>query len=259
MSNGQHPVDLLPELALGVLPRAESERVEAHLRECETCTAEFDEMAAVSKLLPYAVEEFGPAPGLMDGVFARIRDERPTATVPAEEAQPMPANVISFRQRLPRWRWVGAVAASAAALLVAGAALGFALGDEQPDAAAPLQAAAVRAAADGTLRVARSESNGMRASVVQAPRSRSAYIQVSGLPAAPEGKAYQAWFSEDGKTFEPSDVFPDGEGAWVPAEGEVAGYAVMGVTLEDEDGATSPTLPGVIFIDLTKSTAMRWR
>lgn len=259
MTSEQHPVDLLPELALGVLPKAEAATVEAHVRDCETCSAEYEEMAGVARLLPYAVEEFGPSPGLMDGVFARIRGEAPIPTVPAGEAPPMPANVIPFRQRLPRWRWVGAVAASAAALAVAGGALGFALGDEQPDAAAPLQAAAVRAAADGTLRVARAESDGLRASVVHAPGSRSAYIQVGGLPTAPAGKAYQAWFSKDGKAFEPSELFADGRGAWVPAEGDLAGYAVMGVTLEDDDGATTPTLPGVIFIDLTKAVALRWR
>ncbi len=252
-----HPLDLLPEFVLGVLPEADAVSVRLHLVDCGACTAEWQAMAGVARLLPLAAEEVRPSAGLRAAIGQRIQNER-EASQQAATGVAARGNVTQFRAR-NRWAWAGAAAASAAALLLVGGALGFALQDSEPDPVVSLQAQAIRAAAGGTLRVARAEAGGLRAAVVQAPSARSAYIQVEGLPQAQAGKAYQAWFSKDGKAFEPSGLFADGRGTWAPAQDELGNYAVMGITLEGAGGSSTPTLPGVIFVDLTQSVALRLR
>jgi hypothetical protein len=65
--------ELLPELALGVLPAAERDEVERHLRWCAGCRKEASELGSAAATLAFALE---PAPlpaGLVDRVVGRIR------------------------------------------------------------------------------------------------------------------------------------------------------------------------------------------
>ena len=58
----------------------------------------------------------------------------------------------------------------------------------------------------------------------------------------PEGKAYQAWFTRDGASFEPSTVFSTRQGGvWLPATAALDQYAAIGFTIEDDAGAKQPT------------------
>jgi anti-sigma-K factor RskA len=73
----------------------------------------------------------------------------------------------------------------------------------------------------------------------------SAVLVVDDLAAAPAGKTYQAWVVEgqtqiSGGTFDTSD-----DRAIVPLAEPVPDGAVVGVTVENAGGASSPTLPMV--------------
>jgi hypothetical protein len=112
----------------------------------------------------------------------------------------------------------------------------------------------LQAAAQGTLSVARGESGGVTASFVRAPGQSEGFAWVQGMPALPEGKAYQAWFTRDMKHFEPSSVFDTASGGvWLPAAGPLSDYAAMAFTIEDDHGAQAPTGEPFVVVDLTKA------
>ncbi len=268
MTDHDHPVEFLPELALGVLSTVEAGRINEHLASCAACRAEYEEMARVAQLLPLAAEVIEPAPESRERLLERIRLEPESvaaisipegaAPLPLTRA-PRPTEPTIIRPR--RWQWTGAIAASAAAILVGGTALGYALrgGDDgRLKTESARQAQVVEAAGRGDLRVTSTISGTMRASVVRAPGAAEAFIWVEGMPALPAGKRYEAWFTHDGKTFEPSTVFATGEGGvWLPARDAIDSYAAVGLTIEDEGGATVPSGAPFVTVDLTKSVRVR--
>lgn len=252
-----HPVDLLPELALGVLGDRDAAPVLAHINSCDSCSTEYREMAKVAALLPLATEEFEPAPELKDALMTRIASEQAS---PFQAGRiRTPSNVMPIGAR---WR-IGAIAAAAAALLVvAGGLAGFALrggpDDSELKATSALQAQVVQAAADGTIAVAHGANEaGAEASVVRAPGATAAFVSVSGFPPLPAGKAYQAWYTPDGASFEPSGIFTaTGQGTWLGSRNPVEDYAAMGFTIEDKDGALQPSTAPFVIVDLSKAVRM---
>lgn len=245
-------MEYLAELALGALSGDEAAAVRAHLAGCSDCAAEYEEMARVASLLPLAAEDVAPPAGIKESVFARIAQDRPPTAAPAGIRSPRAVPV----------RWLGGIAAGIALLLVAGGAIGFALRGDGSEAGlkatASLQARALQAAAQGTLKVAHGEQGGASASVLIAPGVDQVFAVMAGLPPLPSGKAYQAWFTKDGATFEPSRVFTTAEGgAWLPAAGDADAYAAMGLTIEDAGGATAPSSAPFIVVDFTKSVRAR--
>jgi hypothetical protein len=65
--------DLLPELAVGVLPLAERDRVERHLRWCAGCRKEAGELGAAAATFGFALAPVTPAADLGDRVVERVR------------------------------------------------------------------------------------------------------------------------------------------------------------------------------------------
>jgi anti-sigma factor RsiW len=250
---GPHPLDLLAELALGGLDETEAAGVERHVAGCATCAAELAELRRVVQFLPYAGDDLAPRPALREALLSRIADEGQEAATPAG-APSAPRRGIAV---LHPWRWAGAAAAAAIGLVVAGAAFGYALrapgAELQREAGRGSQLA--QAAVEGTLFVTRAEHDGARAAVVRAAGSREAYVWVAGLPPLPAGKAYQAWFTRDGQTFEPSAVFT-GAAAWAAANDSIDGYAALGLTIEDADGAQAPTMAPIVVVDLTRTVRL---
>jgi len=71
----------------------------------------------------------------------------------------------------------------------------------------------------------------------------SAVLVLDDLSTVPSGKTYQAWVVE-GKTPVPAGTFDERGGhAVVPIPQRVPDGAVVAVTIEDEGGARTPTLP----------------
>jgi len=239
-----HPVDYLPELAMGVLPPAEAERIAAVVAQCADCREELNTLSRAIGLLPAVVEEETPSPELRAALLGQIAQERTAAPIDLAERR--------------RQRSVYAFAAAAAAVLalIAGGFAGYVLrgGGTEPER----EQAVVEAAARGELLVASFRDATLATTLVRAPGRSEAFVWVENLPALPEGKAYQAWFTRDFEEFEPSDVFTVGDGgAWLAARDSIDGYLAMGLTIEDRDGADEPTMAPFVVIELQRSARTR--
>lgn len=226
---------------MGVLPEGEAAPLHVHLAACSACGEEFAEMMRVTALLPFAAEDAAPDPEVRSGLMLRIGRE-PVA---------LPARGPSS---LPR-RWLLPAAAGIALIVGVGALAGFLAGAAADDSHTdPRPARVVEAAANGTLRSTHIEQDGLRATFVRAPGERHGFVWVEGMPQLPPGKAYQAWFTRDGRVFEPSTVFLKATGGvWLPAQGDISGYALIGFTVEDRDGASRPSQEPFAVLDLNRA------
>ncbi len=244
----EHPVDLLPELALGVLSEREAAGVHAHLAACTSCTAEHEELLRVTRLLPFAAEDREPSPATKAAVMERISAEprRPAA----------PARVIR-----PRWPLYGGAIAAGVLLLALGGLGGWLIGDGDSgvDEQVERQQVMVEAAANGTLRMSQGTLGDARATLLTVPGSPDAFVSISNAPGLDPGKRYQAWFFRPGATApEPGEVFADASGAWLHSDGGTLDeYAAVAFTVEDEGGAEQPTQDPFMVVDVAASARAR--
>ncbi|MGE0599266.1 MAG: anti-sigma factor [Dehalococcoidia bacterium] len=238
MTEEQHPLDYLPELALGVLAEDDAPRIREHLESCGTCRAEYETMVGAARLLPFAMEEVQPRPEVRAGLMERIATE------------PRP---LRPRPGRPRWQRLTAIAAAAAVLVVVGGFAGALLtggNDDSLKAENSLQRTLVEGIAEGNARRDTAEQDGARTALVYVPGSSSAFAWVENLPALPDGKAYQAWFIQDGHAV-PSDHFSHAEGGvWLSAPGDVSGFGAFALTIEDKNGAKQPTSDPFVVVTL---------
>ncbi|MEO9254220.1 MAG: zf-HC2 domain-containing protein, partial [Tepidiformaceae bacterium] len=98
----EHPVDFLPELALGALPEIEAARLRRHIDGCASCTAEYLLMVRVAGVLPLAGEDVNVSPSVRDGLMGRI------------EREPRPIG----QSRRSGWYWRPAALAAGIGLLI---------------------------------------------------------------------------------------------------------------------------------------------
>lgn len=242
----EHPLDFLPELALGVLSDEEAPAVREHLAVCPACQAEYAIMSQAARMLPFAAEEIEPAPELRQGLMQRISTEprpmRPPAGAPVR----------------PAWHRFASIAAAAALLVAFGAFAGARLWpahDDDLQAENERSGAFVQAIAQGNARRDTAETGASKAMVVYVPGHTSAFAWLEGMPALPSGKAYQAWFIADGPP-EPSTVFSASRGGvWLQSPEDVAHFAAIGLTIEDEDGADAPSQAPFMVVELNRSAA----
>lgn len=144
----------------------------------------------------------------------------------------------------PGNRWVGPIAVAIIVAFATGL-FGFYWGnqdrsdfEEQVLRATPL----IDAAAAETLVRAEGSSGSANAVVLFGPSIREAYVRVEGFPSLEGNDIYQAWFTKDGTTFEPSSTFQQtSEGAWLWAAEPVENYAAVAFTVEDEQGRREMT------------------
>ncbi len=254
-----HPVDLLPELVLGVLAAEEAASVEEHLAGCKECSAEYAEMRRVAELLPFAAEELAPAPSVRAGLLERIAHE-PQDAAPGEDGENEPIPIEKKRRSAGAIAmWAAAVAAGIALTMIVGGFVGYAFRDANPSGTerdASRQGELVQAFAEGTVAVSQVQAGGVSAKLLRAPGQSEGFAWVSGMPSLPAGKAYQAWFTKDGKSFEPSDTFTTSHGGtWLGAAANLDGYSAMAFTIEDSGGAIQPTQAPFAVVNL-KQTAM---
>ena len=243
------PRDLLAEYALGVLSETEAASVRTLLDADSDARDEYNEMLRAVHLLPLVAQEQSPGDHVREGLMERIANEPRTL----RNLHPLAPT--------PMRPWAVLFAGAAAALVLVVGSVGYMVGARSTDDSTltgevARQTGLVEAAARGTLSVSRAEGGGQKMALAYAPGSSAAFVYVSGLAAPPPGKAFQAWFTHDGKTFEPAEVFTirDG-GVWLQARGKVSDYAAAGFTIEDEGGAKTPSQAP--FMTLPLATAAR--
>jgi anti-sigma-K factor RskA len=73
-----------------------------------------------------------------------------------------------------------------------------------------------------------------------------ASIRVSGLPAAPDGKTYEAWVIPVGQAPRPAGLFRSGVSTNLRLTGGVPRKAVVAVTVEPAGGSTHPTTTPIL-------------
>lgn len=228
---------LLAPYAADALDPSDARDVEDHLAECAACR---DDLTAMQETLAEVAQAAAEAPperlraAVLDAAW-RTPQERPAA-----EPQPdTPA------RRPRRGTAVLALAASVALVLaVGGAVLARALSGSPGDDVAELLAAAgtevVRVAPDVPADLGEAAADGEVVAVVNAGQGRGVLV-ARGLPAAPEGRTWQAW-SLTGGAASSAGVFELGEDgvAVVEFDWPAAGEAVA-VSLEPAGGSPQPT------------------
>ena len=229
METGIH--ELTAAYALDALDAEERLEYETHLRDCAACQDELASLASVTEALAVAASGPAPRPELRDRVLEAARAE-PQTVVPFESRR---------RRALPV---AAAVAAVAAAVALASRPLGdAALGRPRRGAHS------ARASAAGGRGPRRPGCPDDRArDRRRPPRRRPGRPSGSRARAtfgpAPTGKTYEVWVVV-GETPQPAGLFA-GQGHADLVDGTVDPGDVVAVTIEDEGGAETPTLPLVV-------------
>ena len=233
--------------AVDALDPGERAEFETHLAGCPECTEEVRGLQATAARLASA-EAVVPPSALRASVLAAVagtEQERPVAEV-----------VPLDRERDRDRRRVRVLAVAAAVLAVVAVGLGALLVQARSDrsalAARQQQLTEVIAAADARTSSGVVAGGGRAAVVVSDSRQQAAFVG-AGLAAPSSGHVYELWFiGSDGKAV-PAGTFDPGPGgnAAVLMEGDPAGAAVVGVTVEPDGGSAQPTTKPVAVVPIS--------
>ncbi|MBU2661910.1 anti-sigma factor [Actinoplanes bogorensis] len=231
--------------AVDDLERASFER---HLRECDSCRAEADELRETTARLAHDTWSV-PPPSMRENVMAAIAETRQLP--PAGPAAPAPTVRGSSR----RWRVIAAAAAVVAAVGT-GSAVWVVQDQRVQDQRAIAEAAraeearvrAILAAPDVVL----NEQNVMNGGRVTVATSRlhNAGVVMLAASAAPAGRVYQLWTIRPGGAPVSASVLHEGQEADVLVLDGLPGATDVGLTIEPPAGSRTPTLPMVADVKL---------
>jgi anti-sigma-K factor RskA len=251
MSAHEQFADDLALLAVGALQGDERVALEKHLEGCASCRRELEQLRGDTALL--AVSAAGPKPPqrsrdrLMKAIAKEPRETPRAAAAPRRSWSPLP--------------WLAAGVFALAAVFF------FRQSDRLSERVAELQDQATQQQAQ--LERARevvstlTSTDAQRvtlvaASVLPQPQGKAIYVRdrsslvfiASNMPALPAQKAYELWLIPTNGAPIPAGVFkPDTRGSAtvveppLPAGIEAKAFAI---TIESEQGATTPTMPIVM-------------
>jgi anti-sigma-K factor RskA len=228
--------------AVDDLERASFER---HLRECDSCRTEVDELRETTARLADDTWSV-PPPWLRENVMTEIGRTR--QAVPSE---PPPARRKGFR-----WQRLTAAAAALVAAIAAGTTV-YAVQDQrvrkeqvvaQQARAEAARARAILAAPDVVLS-RQTVATGGRVTVATS-RLRNAGVVLLDAGAAPAGRVYQLWTIRPGGGPVSAGVLNEGQKADVVVVEGLPGATDVGLTIEPPKGSATPTLPMVADVKL---------
>ena len=231
---------------LGALPALERQAFERHVERCDDCRSAVERLRPAADALPRATTPLTPPPRLKAALMEVVeREGRAPERGVGDEAPAPRTRARRQRRRRPLSPWSrlrpAAAWGSAALLLVAGAAGGFALAEGTDE--------------DGSQRltaeVDRRHLPRASAQLVVAEGGDTAVLQTNAMPALDEGSVYQVWLQRNGEVIPQSlfQVGPDGRGAGVVTDGVEDADAVM-VTREPAGGSRAPTEAPVLTVEL---------
>lgn len=215
--------DLTAAYALDALTSEDEHAFEEHLRHCDRCREEVARMLETAADLAQATPPVAPSLALRSRMLDQVQAER--------------GNIVRLR---PRW----ALPAAGIAAVAACGAVGFGIWAASLHNALHQRTAAL-AQRDRVLalladpaahQVSLTHGRG-RLYVTSAGK---AALVISGLPAAPAGKRYEAWVIASGGA-EPAALFSGGTQSAVALTAGVPGGSRVGVTLEPFRGSPKPT------------------
>jgi hypothetical protein len=120
MSDCRMSKDRLIEALYGELEPAEKERLDAHLRSCPRCAAEYASLEETLRLMDKR-ERPDPGPAFWEGYWDRLSKRMLWESIENGRRPSPAARFLGLFSRLPRW---SLQAAAAAALLIAGILVG---------------------------------------------------------------------------------------------------------------------------------------
>ena len=219
--------DLLAAYALGAVLEDERRAIEAHLRDCESCTTELRGYESTTTALATAVDESPLPPGFKEGILTRAIGE------PEAAPEPRPDR---------RRRWLPAFALGGAALLAALVAISATVLESRDDAARQRRVLSLLASSDGISLAGEGDVIG---------RVAGDEFALAGVEPAPEGKTYQLWLMRGDAcpSADPAEcelvsagTFDTEDGVALLELDEDAGrWEDAAVTVEADDGADFPT------------------
>ncbi|WP_405056264.1 anti-sigma factor [Kribbella sp. NBC_01505] len=225
---------------LDALPEDEQVRFEAHLAECQFCTAEVAELREAAIKLATQVET-APPPHLKVNVLQAIENVRQLPPMVAGTPEVVAPKRYSRRS---------VFALAAAALVIAGAG-GVAV-DQYRDKNAAVQAndrlTAVLAQPDAKTSHG-SVKGGGQATVVMSARADAVVVVLHGLPKPPSGKIWQMWLMDASQKAR-SIGLTSGDVSTV-IQGNVVGQTTFGLTEEPSGGSPAPTTTPVAAVEMT--------
>lgn len=216
--------------ALDALEPAERDAFEDHLASCPECQQDLAAFWEVTGALAVVADSRAPSPELRDRILTDVRAEKQTV-VP-----------LDSRRRVPPV--FATITAIAAAVAIGLGLYAHSLNNDLDATRAALtaQESAAAVLADPNATTVALESGSGRLVV---DGTGGAVLVMSDLASAPAGKTYQAWIVEGNTQTSAGTFDTTDKRAVVPIAQPVPAGAVIGVTLENAGGASSPTLPMV--------------
>jgi anti-sigma-K factor RskA len=265
--------ELLAVNALTALEAADSRALSTHLETCADCRSEMNEWENTAALLALDAKLLEPSAQLRERILASVRAEGREARSADDPVKRRAEQRVSYddskvlaferprRDARASFRSFGAIAAT----LVFGAlAISLLLlwqqnratqnrlarlTQEMQQARAQLdrQRAVVELLSSPDAHVAKLAGTNVAPgahAMLAYDKSGHAMLMAKGLPAAPQGMAYQLWYIKDNKKM-PGKVFTIDAAGNGMLEDQIPGVArdagVFAVTLEPETGVQSPT------------------
>jgi hypothetical protein len=256
--------DEVSELAglyvLDALEAAEHALVRAHLASCAQAHAEIAELGGVVPALAALIEPM-PAPGaLKTRVFAALTPAPVPLPFPertATETRDLPPRYVDFGQ--PRFRRVVSWSAALAAVLVIAVLGAWSMvlqsRANQAEQRTAVIADAIRVMTQPGSSVALLHGTGEAAAatgIAPFPAEGSRYVVLVGLPPAPDGKTYQAWYLADGHPSSAGLVTVGLDGyAVLTGVPRLPGADQFALTIEVAGGALQPSSAPIVAGELT--------
>jgi len=263
--------ELLAAKALTALEAADARLLDSHLEACADCRAEMTAWEDTAALLALDAAPLEPSAQVRERILASVRASDPAASLADNQAKPTAdsstptINVLEFEPpRRNVWASLGSFGAIAATIILAALLVSLLIlwreNRTNRKELARLSAEIKQAQAQldrehkmGEILTSPDAHMAKLAGTNVAPgahamlaydRNGHAMLMAKGLPAAPEGMAYQLWFIKDNKKM-PGRVFTTdaaGNGMLDDQIPEAArNAAVFAITLEPRSGVQVPT------------------
>jgi hypothetical protein len=227
--------------ALDALSARDAEEFGRHLAECEACTQEVRELRETAARLALAAAEVPPA-----RLRARVMEALPKVRQLPPGGRGSTVVPFAAPRRGRRLPYLAAAACLALAAVAGGVTLGAQHeADRQRARAARVeqQAAALTtllAAPDATFRTTALTGGGTGTIVASQQLDQAAFVY-RGLPALPDSRVYELWYSRNGTMVPAGLVEPSGSTGATLLTGGPHGADGVGVTAEPRGGSARPS------------------